>query len=92
MLIHHAMKTCGGVDGFLNSALGGGQWSASRPSLLIYAKRAPPTFWALDGSQSRSDIGEEGGKPAPGGKSTQFPVVKPVAYHIDRPIPAPAHI
>jgi hypothetical protein len=43
------MKTYGGgevyLHAFLTSALGGGEWSASRPGHFIPVKRAPDTLW-----------------------------------------------
>jgi hypothetical protein len=43
------MKAYGGVDVeihlFLSSAVGGGEWSASRPGSLTPGERAPDNFW-----------------------------------------------
>jgi hypothetical protein len=43
------MKVYGGVDLyihiFLTSALGGGEWSASRPGCFTPGERAPSTYW-----------------------------------------------
>jgi hypothetical protein len=39
------MNTYGGVDVFLNSALVGGEWSASRPGRSSPREIAPGTHW-----------------------------------------------
>jgi hypothetical protein len=39
------MKTYGGVDVFLTSALDEGEWPASHPSRLTPGERVPGTHW-----------------------------------------------
>jgi len=46
---HHAMKTYWGSEGIdnhsLTSALGGREWSASRPGYFTPKERTPGTHW-----------------------------------------------
>jgi hypothetical protein len=47
--MYHAMKTYGGVEvllyAFLNSALGAGEWSASRPGRFTPGEKASGIHW-----------------------------------------------
>jgi hypothetical protein len=54
------MKAYGGVDVqihiFLNSALAGGEWSASRPGRFTPGERAPGTHWTGGWVDSRTGL------------------------------------
>jgi hypothetical protein len=80
---HHAMKEYWGVElylhAFLTSALGGSEWSASRPSRFTPGK-SPwyPSDRRLGGPQNRSGGGgeEKNLQPLPG---LEPPIIQPVA-------------
>jgi hypothetical protein len=84
---HHAMKTYWGVEvhhALLTSALGGGEWSASRPSRFAPGERASGTHWigGCVGPRAGLHAVEKKKFPAPAGNRTLEPQPsspKPVA-------------
>jgi hypothetical protein len=57
---HHATKTYGGVEVqfhvFLTSALGGGEWLASRPGRFTSGERVPYTHWTGSWMDPRASL------------------------------------
>jgi hypothetical protein len=55
------MKTYGGVNIFLTSALVGSEWSASRPCRFIPGETGPGTQWIGDWVGTRASLDEISG-------------------------------
>jgi hypothetical protein len=93
---HHAMKTYWGVElqlhAFLTSALGGGEWSDSRPGRFTPRERAPSSHWIGGWMGPRTVLGTVVKRSIPSPRlesKPRTPTVQPIAQrYTDRAITA----
>jgi len=67
------------IDVFLNSALDGGEWSASRPSHISPGERNPGSHWIEGWVVFRAGVGAVAKRKFPAPTGNRNPVAQPRA-------------